>query len=347
MHTPESVLTSDDPTLAWPSALPEVWTRVHSTEIPYNLSSQALEALRDRAQAAYLGLAIGDALGATLEFMTPREIKAKHGVHKDIIGGGWLHLKPGRVTDDTEMSLALGKAILDRGGQICARSIADSFSAWMSSKPVDIGHTVRRGISNYRRFGQTFVADSEHNAGNGAVMRTLPVALVTYGAPWDEVLRAMRLQAHITHTSSLADAGCEVVVCLIHLALSNPAAGISDLSRLVEDFSEAWPAFAYSGKREEDPTGFVVHTLRAVFQVISSEMSFEDGVIDIVNRGGDADTTGAILGMILGALYGTKATPKRWLKKLDPAVRKACIEQAQALISYAPALSGIHRKAIR
>ncbi|MDP2804662.1 MAG: ADP-ribosylglycohydrolase family protein, partial [Gallionellaceae bacterium] len=60
----------------------------------------------DRATAAYLGLAIGDALGSTVEFMTPREIALQYGTHNTLRGGGWLHLKPGQVTDDTTMSLA-------------------------------------------------------------------------------------------------------------------------------------------------------------------------------------------------------------------------------------------------
>ena len=70
----------------------------------------------NRARAAFLGLALGDALGATTEFMTPGEIRNQYKVHRNIIGGGWLHLKPGRVTDDTEMSLCVGRAIVDRGG---------------------------------------------------------------------------------------------------------------------------------------------------------------------------------------------------------------------------------------
>ena len=68
--------------------------------------------LHDRALGSYLGLAIGDALGATVEFMTPSEIVATHKVHRQILGGGWLRLKPGQVTDDTQMCLALGDAIL-------------------------------------------------------------------------------------------------------------------------------------------------------------------------------------------------------------------------------------------
>jgi len=63
--------------------------------------------LHARALGAYLGLAVGDALGATVEFMLPNEIKYQFGTHRDIIGGGWLKLKAGSVTDDTEMALAL------------------------------------------------------------------------------------------------------------------------------------------------------------------------------------------------------------------------------------------------
>ena len=108
-------------------------------------STASLAFMQPRAVAAYLGLAIGDALGATVEFMTPREIRALFGTHDEICGGGWLRLKPGQVTDDTTMSLALGQSILSAGG-IDALNVAQAFDAWMRAKPVDIGNTVRRGI---------------------------------------------------------------------------------------------------------------------------------------------------------------------------------------------------------
>ena len=72
-------------------------------------SNGASPALESRAVAAYVSLAIGDALGATVEFMTPREIAAQYGSHDRIRGGGWLKLRPGQVTDDTTMALALGQ----------------------------------------------------------------------------------------------------------------------------------------------------------------------------------------------------------------------------------------------
>jgi len=70
-----------------------------------------LHELRDRARAAFVGMAIGDALGATVEFMTAPEISAQYGVFNEIVGGGWLRLKPGQVTDDTEMALCIARAV--------------------------------------------------------------------------------------------------------------------------------------------------------------------------------------------------------------------------------------------
>ena len=90
--------------------------------------------LEDRALAAYLGFAIGDALGATVEFMTKREIAAEYGVHKEITGGGWLKLKAGQVTDDTQMSLALGRSLIRRGG-LDPRDVCEEFAAWLKRAP--------------------------------------------------------------------------------------------------------------------------------------------------------------------------------------------------------------------
>src|SRR5512137_903734 len=91
----------------------------------------------NRALGAYLGFACGDAFGATVEFMTPKQIRKRYGVHKDMIGGGWLALEAGQVTDDTQMALALGQAIIDHQGWNL-QAVADNFVAWMESGPPDI-----------------------------------------------------------------------------------------------------------------------------------------------------------------------------------------------------------------
>ncbi|MEW8470527.1 MAG: ADP-ribosylglycohydrolase family protein, partial [Candidatus Thiodiazotropha sp.] len=161
---------------------------------------------------------MGDALGATTEFLTPREIREKHGVHDRILGGGWLRLKAGQVTDDTEMSLALGESILARRG-VEAAAVAEAFSEWMRGKPIDIGNTVRRGLVHYRTTGESAVAMNEFDAGNGACMRSLPIALFYCDASHEERMLASRAQSHTTHNNPLADAGTETMVEMVVSAM--------------------------------------------------------------------------------------------------------------------------------
>ena len=293
------------------------------------LTGPPVIALADRAVGAYLGLAVGDALGATVEFMTPSEIRERHGVHRNILGGGWLRLRKGQVTDDTEMSLALGHSILAKG-KVEPQAVAEAFSAWMRGKPVDIGHTVRRGIARYRQTGEVVVPPNTYDAGNGACMRCLPVALCTLGAGTDEVAAANRAQSHVTHHSPLGDAGTLTVIRMVQKALRGGT--LADLQTMAQALAEAEPEYRYDRRRAENPGGYLPETLRAVFQALFAADGFETALVDVVNRGGDADTTGAILGMIAGALWGPAGIPARWLDALDAATSVHCTEQAQRLI---------------
>ncbi|MFA6921624.1 MAG: ADP-ribosylglycohydrolase family protein, partial [Gallionella sp.] len=77
----------------------------------------------------------------------------------------------------------------------------------------------------------------------------------------------------------------------------------------------------------------VVDTVQAVFQAFFDTDDFKSCLVDVVNRGGDADTTGAIAGMLAGALYGLDAIPEVWKKTLNAEVRTSCETQAVALIT--------------
>ena len=291
--------------------------------------------LQNRALGAYLGLAVGDALGATVEFLTPGEIRRQFaragGAHKEIIGGGWLNLKPGQTTDDTAMSLALGEALLAGGGRITALAAARAFDEWMRAKPIDIGNTVRRNLLRFRSTGEAKAPESEHDAGNGAVMRVLPVALATFGRTKSEIVAAFEAQAHVTHNNPLSDAGGLAVIALIHAALA--ASPWPELKAIAQALAAEHPQYAWNKRQQENPGGYVVETLVAVLQAFFATDSFETCLIDVVNRGGDADTTGAIAGMIAGAWHGAAAIPRRWQKALNPVIAQRCREQAEKLMA--------------
>lgn len=286
----------------------------------------------DRARAAFLGVALGDALGATTEFMTPNEIRRQYKVHRAIIGGGWLYLKPGRVTDDTEMSLCVARAIVDRQGWQL-EAIADNFVSWMKGKPIDIGSTCRKGIRDYLLTGNLRQPYNENDAGNGGLMRLLPTALYTLGD--DELLRRCAIeQAHLTHHHPLSDAACITFGRMIHAALSG--ADRFTLHAIARELIAEHPKFHFNDYRGH-AGGYVVETVQTVLYFFFTTNNFEDCLVGIVNQGGDADTTGAIGGALAGAFYGLDQLPRAWLRKLDPAVKDEVEKIAGELVKLSPA----------
>ncbi|HEX9180102.1 MAG TPA: ADP-ribosyl-[dinitrogen reductase] hydrolase [Burkholderiales bacterium] len=285
-------------------------------------------AIRDRALGAYLGFAAGDALGATVEFMTAREIAAHHGVHRDITGGGWLRLAPGQVTDDTQMALALGSAILASGGWNL-RAAADAFAAWLRTRPPDVGNTCRRGIQRYVATGEPQTPVNEGDAGNGALMRNLPVCLAFLrdDAGFE---RATLEQARITHNHPLSDAACLALGRMTRRLVLGE--GRDACREEAEALVRAQPKFRfdpYPGRA----SGYVVDTVQTVLHHFFSCESLEECVVETVNRGDDADTTGALAGMLAGALHGAQAVPGRWRRRLDPGVVEEIRRQGDGLLA--------------
>jgi len=285
---------------------------------------------QQKALGAYLGLAVGDALGATVEFMTPHEIRSHHGAHRHIIGGGWLQLPAGRVTDDTEMCLALGNALVATGGWEL-RAVADAFVAWMRRGPVDIGNTCRRGLHRYVRHGTLQAEFSEDNAGNGAAMRNLPLALATLSDD-DAFAERSLAQARITHHHPLSDAATLTLGRMTRTLLRGGSR--DDCRALADNLVHRHPEFRFH-PWPGNTSGYIVDTVQTVFEAFFATDNFEDCLVRAVNRGGDADTIGALAGQLAGACYGVQAIPARWLKQLDPAIQRAIRTQTAGLLSLA------------
>lgn len=294
-------------------------------------SSYDINSVRNRARAAFIGMAIGDALGATLEFMTASEIQAKYGVFREITGGGWLRLKPGQVTDDTEMALCIARAII--GNQCWSpEAVARNFAAWLKSRPVDCGDTCRKGIRAFMLNGTLEVPPNEWDAGNGAAMRMLPV--VFYSLPDRELLKKYALeQAHLTHNNPVSDAACICLGAMLQAALCG--AGKPRLRREADGLVARFPTFAFDPYRGL-ATGYVVDTFQTVFHWFFRGKNFEECLTGTVNQGGDADTTGAICGMLAGAYYGMEAIPGRWLRKMDKNVIEEIMQASDQLIAASP-----------
>ena len=261
--------------------------------------------------------------------MTPGEIQQRYGMHRDMVGGGgWLKLKPGQITGDTQMSLALGQSIIDSGGWQ-ATAAADAFVTWLRSKPVDVGNTCRRGIQRYITDGSLAGPMNEGDAGNGACMRNLPLALATLNDD-EGFARATLAQCHLTHHHPLSDATT--------LALGRMTRGLihgggikacrTEANRLTGEF----PLFRFDPYPKR-ASGYIVDTAQTVLYYFFRTDSFESCITEVVNCGEDAGTNGALAGMLAGAAYGVSGIPSYWLKKLDKKIKVRIEEQTKALLT--------------
>lgn len=303
-----------------------------------------MRSLLDRALGAYLGLAIGDALGATVEFMRPQEIRVRYGVHRDMVGGGWLKLARGQVTDDTTLCLALGDALLQgglpelhaflQGDTALPQRIGHAYVRWWRGKPVDCGNTCRRGIMRFMHDGSLQGPPNEGDAGNGALMRNLPAVLATLGhAPALEALSIA--QGRLTHHHPLSD---QALLGVGHLLASLlQGADAAQCRAQVHAWVAEHPAFAFTPYKGH-ASGYVRDTVQTVLHFLLAHDDFEDALVATVNQGDDADTTGALVGMLAGARCGASALPRRWLDRLQPDVVRAITDQTSGLLALAQGL---------
>ena len=242
----------------------------------------------DRIKGAVYGFAIGDAMGATTEFMTKEQIANKFGKVTDIIGGGWLNLKPGQITDDTQMTLCVMDAIMaaDESTYEFRSECTKNFIEWYESNPPDVGNQCAMGIIDLM---QGCLPHETVRAGNGSLMRALPCALINKPY-WNEI------QGKLTHNNTL----CSDL--------------IQNYTRLIRNLLRGKYTFVKRSLLE--PSGFILNTYNNALYWHDKE-SFEDAIIGAVNHGGDADTIAAIAGSLAGARFGYNAIPERWIDQLD------------------------------
>ncbi len=283
-----------------------------------------------RARGALIGLAVGDALGTTLEFQ-PKNTDPHREMVTDIVGGGPFHLPAGYYTDDTAMAYALGDSLRRYGYD--PRRQAEAYVAWMrhgkydsTGKCFDIGNTVRDALHRFEQTGDPYAGSTDpHTAGNGSLMRLAPVAIYFNIAA--DVIFHSGDQSRVTHGAPQAVSACRYFGGLLYGAIHGATKGAL-LSPLYHPAGEKWddlhPAIAeiargsFQQKEEADirASGYVVHTLEAALWAFYRTDTFADGAILAVNLREDADTTGAVYGQIAGAYYGYEGIPAGWRAKL-------------------------------
>lgn len=272
----------------------------------------------ERILGGFFGVACGDAMGGTLEFMSKDDIKRKYGYLKDIIGGGCWDLKPGEVTDDTMMTIAVAEGIMDNP-ENPIEDIGKHFIEWYDNKPKDIGNIIRIALDEYKRSNDwmktgyyAHQATGGMSAGNGSLMRCLPVAL--YYNDVKKMLEITASQSMLTHYDKKATDANQFYNLLVYNYL-NDKPKVPAIKKHIEKYPEYEQVFKLL-KEELKPTGYVFDTLICALWCFINTSTFEDAVCEAVNLGGDADTIAAITGGMAGVYYGYDAIPKRWKEKI-------------------------------
>ncbi|MDE0127019.1 MAG: ADP-ribosylglycohydrolase family protein [Bryobacterales bacterium] len=304
----------------------ETWDQEHHIErckpVPAIAPSKTWEGIRDRAMGAFLGLAVGDALGTTLEFSqrdrNPRLV--------DIVGGGPFGLRPGCWTDDTAMALALADSLLAKGRLDC-RDLMDRFVAWWrngeyscTGRCFDIGNTIRQALERYLRTGDALAGSTDpYSAGNGSLMRFAPVAL-RYWRERDRLDDVAAQQSRTTHAATEAIDGCRAFATLLADAISGELRrdvlaprSFRGAPQIAEILGGGWRGKARNSIRS---SGYVVHTLEAAIWSVARTGNFRNAVLLAANLAEDADTVAAVTGQLAGAIYGLSGIPNEWLDRI-------------------------------
>lgn len=289
----------------------------------------------DKFLGCLVGLAVGDALGTTLEFTSYEEAQANP--VSDIVGGGPFKVSVGCWTDDTSMALCIADSLIEKKS-FDAIDIMKKFSKWYRlgyNSPMgycfDIGMATANAIRHFEKHG-TFVKDADA-AGNGAIMRLAPIPMM-YCNHLVKCNTYCKLNSVITHPSPQS-IGSSVYMGWIISSLLNGESKDNVLESQYSTESQYWamdeemshPSVwdiinqAYKDKKPGVPggivgSGYVISCLESALWAFESTDNFKDGALKAVNLGNDADTTGAVYGQIAGAHYGLSGIPKEWVDKI-------------------------------
>lgn len=336
-------------------------------DLPEGKGNIAKVRMKDSIYGALYGLALGDALGGPLEFVSPTVIQAQYGRVTSMVGGGRLNLRPGQTTDDTAMTLLVARGII-ANPDIPLPAIGHRFVKWLNDNPPDVGPTCRATIELAQKLAveqlppsdsMLFPAElwfeaaqtvaAEHigeTAGNGALMRCLYPAL--YYTSHKRAEEVAIMQGQMTHWVNESVEACRLYCDLVKAVLQDnlllkqkrDGAMRKKFSQILAqsryNLTEMPERIAAIAKGNPNgPTGSVTQTMACALYAFFSTLNFRDAIEMAVNMGGDADTVGSVCGGLAGVYYGYNNLPGDWLMLLSPKISKRLSNAAEsALVEY-------------
>ena len=279
--------------------------------------------MNDRRRGTLIGLAVGDALGAAVEFKSPGSFKPVTGYRR----GGPHGIGAGEWTDDTSMALALADSMASAGWDL--NDQADRYVQWwqtgkysVNGRCFDIGMATRTSLQNYVAKKNALVSGDrdDRSSGNGSIMRLAPVPIRYVGLYPNNIEELSRLAEESslpTHASGQCVSACRYLATVLAALMQGedrdeilapewkPLQILNEIKPLHPLIQEiALGSFRLKQPPAIKGSGWVVKSLEASLWAFHNASSFEDAVLRAVNLGDDADTTGAVCGQLAGAYWG-------------------------------------------
>jgi ADP-ribosylglycohydrolase len=292
----------------------------------------------DHVYGAFVGAAVGDAAGATLEFF--RGGKITENIAKNAMtmpGGGMLRVAPGQITDDTELALAMTSALVPvpPSSGFPTDAVATAYIDWYKSRPFDIGGTCAKAFGCYKSYKPTLgisisqymqntaMEHSQHSEANGALMRATPLSIWACQMPLDIVAEYARLDAKLSHPNKVCQ-DCNAVYCMAQVYLMNHPGDAEGAIEMIERYVtnnsvdqrvhdwvlvDSKLPFTQFGKDVSHNIGWVKHAFTLAIYFLRNKTDFPTAIMKTLTLGGDTDTNACIVGGLMGAYWGEAKIP--------------------------------------
>lgn len=291
-----------------------------------------IQYIKEKMFGCLYGQAIGDALGLGSEFMSKDEViknypdglKNYDQIIQDAHRRRWAK---GAWTDDTDMMLCILEGF--EHGRFNSHQVASNFKDWFNGEPMGIGSHTYKVLCMGDYVEQPEMCSKlwwdlsrQQSAANGALMRTSVVGLAE-----NEIEQQAEAICKLTHYDPRCVGSCVIAASIIHNLVWHDRQlsydEIKDIAQRYDTQILEWVDVAYNSldisMLDLDETysiGYTLRTLSAALWCYWHSPSFEEGLLSVVNEGGDADTNGAIVGAILGAKFGFLAIPEHYIDDL-------------------------------
>ena len=275
----------------------------------------------DKAHGMLIGVAYGDALGAPCEFngkgkYVPDKIHSNWFFEKRNQYNFRMKLQPGQVTDDTEMTISLMRA-LEKGYN--KTNAINEYHTFVNSGTYCLGTNTKSLLHGYKtvklydkKFAQKFSTLSaiENSQSNGHLMRISPAALLSNA---NSRRLVSEMDCLLTNPSSNAKFANLFYVELLHFCLLESNVGTCKnhihnqcQEKVLNDIGHCFRDALKSvyDRDLQNQRGWNMHSLSVALWASMNSDSFHEGVVKIIRCGGDTDTNAAIGGALLGAIYG-------------------------------------------